>query len=500
MFCESCGTRLDDTATFCTNCGAAVVRLASRQSDQAEPQLSSGTSAEVPRSATQASARGRSALAIPAAMMAAVIVTGVVLYATGVIGGSEAPTTVVATTIADEVTEETAVEEVLVETECGPLVVGTILPVTGTLEFLGPPMIAAADLAAEDINRRFRGVELYQGDSGDTSTDTADTEVDRLLASGAQVIVGAASSAVSLTVIDKITSAGVVQFSPANSSPKLTTYPDNGLFFRTAPSDVTQARILAKLVAEDGGGTVSVLHRGDDYGRGISEEFELYYSAGAVNVWEYDPDKPHFDVLVPLAARAYEPDSVVIIGFQESAEIIQLLEKDGFSGRNGFGPSIYLADGGIYGLEKLVDDPTILNGVQGVVPEVDLDGKPEMVELTRRLDAVGVDGYYSYGAETYDAIVISALAAQLAGCDEFGRFDGTTIAANIPRVTGDGEKCYDYINCQYLIESGVPIDFQGLGGPYDFDANGDPVVASFRVATYGFDGVDTTRDRYYFSS
>lgn len=498
MFCESCGTTLDNTASFCTSCGAAVVRLASRQSGQAEPQLSSGTSAEVPRSATQASARGRSALAIPAAMMAAVIVTGVVLYATGVIGGSEAPTTVVATTIAEEVIEEVA-EEVMEVTWCGPLVVGTILPVTGTLAFLGPPMIAAADLAAEDINLtgsgRFRGVELYQGDSGDTSTDTADTEVDRLLASGAHVIVGAASSAVSLTVIDKITSAGVVQFSPANSSPELTTYPDNGLFFRTAPSDVTQARILAKLVAEDGGGLVSVLYRDDDYGRGIFDEFFRAYFGGGINGWVYSDSSFENEV-----AMVGDSDAVVIIGFEESAEIIQLLDKYGFSGRNGFGPSIYLADGGMYGLEKLVDDPTILNGVQGVVPEVDFVNN-EMGLFTRRLDAYGVDdGYYSYGALTYDAIVISALAAQLAGCDESGSFDGTTIAANIPRVTGDGEKCYDYINCQYLIESGVQIDFQGLGGPYDFDANGDPVVASFRVATYGFDGVDTTRDRYYFSS
>ena len=48
---------------------------------------------------------------------------------------------------------------------------------------------------------------------------------------------------VSLSVIDKITGAGVVHFSPANTSDQLTTYNDKGLYFRTAPPDVLQGRV-----------------------------------------------------------------------------------------------------------------------------------------------------------------------------------------------------------------------------------------------------------------
>ncbi|MEM8619534.1 MAG: ABC transporter substrate-binding protein, partial [Actinomycetota bacterium] len=86
----------------------------------------------------------------------------------------------------------------------GILTVGTILPVTGDLAFLGPPEVAGAELAVADINEAGGvldgDVVLVQGDSGDTTTDTANLEVDRLLAAGADVIVGAASSAVSKTV------------------------------------------------------------------------------------------------------------------------------------------------------------------------------------------------------------------------------------------------------------------------------------------------------------
>ena len=131
----------------------------------------------------------------------------------------------------------------------GVLNIGTIFPVTGDLAFLGPAEVAGAELAIQDINAAGgvfgADVVINQGDSGDTTTDTAAVEVDRLLAEGADAIIGAASSAVSFTVIDRITSAGVIQFSPANTSPDFTTFDDGGLYFRTAPSDLVQGRVLA---------------------------------------------------------------------------------------------------------------------------------------------------------------------------------------------------------------------------------------------------------------
>jgi ABC-type branched-subunit amino acid transport system substrate-binding protein len=123
--------------------------------------------------------------------------------------------------------------------------VGTLLPETGSLAFLGPPEFAGVHLAIQDINAAggVNGQEIpdaIDGDSGDTETDTASQTVDRLLdpPGNVDVIIGAASSSVTKTVIDKITGAGVVRFSPANTSPDFTDYPDHDLYFRTAPSDV----------------------------------------------------------------------------------------------------------------------------------------------------------------------------------------------------------------------------------------------------------------------
>ncbi|MGH2685107.1 MAG: ABC transporter substrate-binding protein, partial [Actinomycetota bacterium] len=107
----------------------------------------------------------------------------------------------------------------------GKLVIGTLLPETGSLAFLGPPEFAGVDLAVEEINAAGgvlgEDVTVIDGDSGDTTTDIANQTVDRLLQQNVDAIVGAASSGVTLTVIDKIVGAGVIQFSPANTAKSL---------------------------------------------------------------------------------------------------------------------------------------------------------------------------------------------------------------------------------------------------------------------------------------
>lgn len=395
----------------------------------------------------------------------------------------------------DDATEEVTEESVSTDCAVDTLNIGTILPVTGSLAFLGPPEVAASGFAVEDINAAGgvlgNQVVINQGDSGDATTDTANTEVDRLLAAGAQVIIGAASSGVSLTVIDKITSAGVVQFSPANTSPTLTTYDDKGLYFRTAPSDLLQGRVLANLVIEEGSTSAAVLYRNDAYGVGLAEAFKADFEAAGGTVpefIEYAEGTEAFDAEVDKVVAA-NPDAILIVGFAETGPILNTMHE------RGVGPTakkVYGVDGNIAGLDKLVSDVSILAGMKGTTPSVDLT---TIGDFVARLDAAGVDGVYDYGAETYDAIVISALAAEIAGCA-----DGVSIGAQINGVTKDGEKCTDFASCLSLVQAGTDIDFDGLGGPYEFVEAGEPAAASFRIITYGAAGADTSLDKYVFAS
>ena len=180
------------------------------------------------------------------------------------------------TSAAEEVASdtETAVEDVTDECAATSLVLGTLLPATGDLAFLGPPEFAGVELALEEIDAAGgvlgSPVTYIEGDSGDTTTDIASQTVDSQLAQGVNAIIGAASSDVSLTVIDKITTNGVVQFSPANTAPILTTYEDNGLYFRNSPSDVLQGAVIAQSAVDAGITNMAVVARQDPYGEGLA--------------------------------------------------------------------------------------------------------------------------------------------------------------------------------------------------------------------------------------
>lgn len=229
----------------------------------------------------------------------------------------------------------------------GVLKFGSILPQTGSLAFLGPPEFAAAELAVADLNAAGgvlgADVEYEPGDSGDTSTDTASQTVDRLLGLNVDAIIGAASSSVSLTVIDKIAAAGVVQFSPANTAPTFTDYDDKGLYFRTAPSDKLQGNLVGQLVADDGNSTAYILALDDAYGNGlagfVSETLERV-GVEIVGQKIYDPKATSFDAEVNDVA-ALDPDAIVLITFDEGSRILRTMVEAGI------GPN----DKNVYGVD-----------------------------------------------------------------------------------------------------------------------------------------------------
>ncbi len=232
----------------------------------------------------------------------------------------------------------------------GILTIGTLLPETGNLAFLGPPEIAAVQMAVEEINGAggFKGqdVKLVEGDSGDTTTDAAIQTVTRELAEGVDAIIGAASSSVSASVIDQVTGAGVTMFSPANTSKQFSDYPDKGLYFRLGPSDILQGQVLAEVVAEDDNASVVILNFDDDYGNGLAEDFAASFTAGGGEVLDtivYDPQAQTFDSEVQEAIAA-DADAIVLIGFDESSRVLVALVEQG-AGPNEI--PTYLVDGNI---------------------------------------------------------------------------------------------------------------------------------------------------------
>jgi hypothetical protein len=219
----------------------------------------------------------------------------------------------------------------------GPLKFGMLLPLTGSLAFLGPPEVAGVQLAVNEINEAGgvlgAPVELVPGDSGDTSTNIASQTVASHQQAGVNAIIGAASSDVTKTVIDTVTQAGILMFSPANTSNSFTTYADNGLYFRTAPPDLMQGQVLADLMTKEGNQSVGILAQNGEYGTGLAQVIaDNLKNAGlgddVVKQVYYDPNASDFSDVVQQMVDL-NPDAIAVIGFDESARIIQVMNEQG---------------------------------------------------------------------------------------------------------------------------------------------------------------------------
>jgi branched-chain amino acid transport system substrate-binding protein len=364
----------------------------------------------------------------------------------------------------------------------GVLNVATVLPETGNLAFLGPPEFAGAELAIQEINDAGGAlgteVTLDQGDSGDTSTDIANQTVDRQLAAGADAFIGAASSGVSFTFIDKLVENCKIHFSPANTSPDFTDYEEDDLYFRTAPSDVLQGRVLADLMIEEGVTTASFMALQDPYGEGLLQySTEPFADQGGeiVDSFTYDPQAAEFSAEVDRVVSG-DPEALVIIGFEETSKILTALFEAGYT--PAAGKQIFLVDGNVGNALGEQLPAGSMEGIRGTLPAAEITG--DFQDRLLAVDPELID--FSYGPETYDAVIIVALAAQIAGTD-----DPAAIAAQINGVTRDGEKCTTYAECVALIEAGTDIDYDGPSGPQTFGPEGEPTEASFKILTYDAD-------------
>lgn len=356
-----------------------------------------------------------------------------------------------------------------------PLRIGSLLPTTGSLAFLGPPEIAGVNLGIEEVNKAGgvlgKPVEVIHRDSGDTKTDIATQSTSALLGQGVSAIIGAASSGVSKTVINQITGAGVIQFSPANTSPDFTTWDDKGLYWRTAPSDVLQGKVLGNYMATCGAQTVGMIVLNDAYGTGLAKNIKsAFEAAGGQVVAEelFNEGDTQFSSQVDKVIAA-KPDAIALITFDQAKSIVPLMTGKGVKPTQ-----MFLVDGNTSDYSKDFQAGT-LKGARGTIPGTfaQEDFKKKLLAIDPALKD------YSYAGESYDAVNLIALAAESAKSTK-----GVDIAAKLKEVSEGGEKCTSYAACVTLIREGKDADYDGQSGPVTFSDAGDPTEAYIGIYEY----------------
>jgi len=367
------------------------------------------------------------------------------------------------------------------------MLVGTILPQTGNLSFLNPPEQAGVGLAVADINSA-GGVNgsdacIIEADSGDSTDLSVSTNgAQQLIDAGVSVAVGAASSSVSLNIVDKFTSAKITEISPANTAAALSGY--SPFYWRTAPPDSVQGSALGQLITGDGNSNVACLVFNDAYGTGLRDftQSEIEATGGTVVYGakgagqEFPPGQASFSSEV-TAALATNPDAIVILAFDETKAIIPELVAQGWDMSK-----TYFVDGNTSDFGKDFDPGTLVNA-QGTIPgaQPNDDLKARFVDWYKSVQG-GDLADFSYAAESYDATTLAALAAVKAKSNV-----SADIQANLAAVSGanGGEECTTFADCSKLIADGKDIHYKGASGIGPFNEKNEP--SSAFIGIYKFD-------------
>ncbi len=186
----------------------------------------------------------------------------------------------------------TAAAALIAGTAHADIKVGVILGFTGPIESLTPTMADSAELAFAEISNSGlllggESITSVRADSTCVDSSAATAAAERLVNSDNVVaIMGADCSGVTGAIAKNVGAPnGVAMISPSATSPGLSNIEDNGVFFRTAPSDARQGVVLADIVMARGIDTVAVTYTNNDYGKGLADAFATAYRAvGALSL------------------------------------------------------------------------------------------------------------------------------------------------------------------------------------------------------------------------
>lgn len=338
--------------------------------------------------------------------------------------------------------------------------IGIILGFTGPLESITPAMGDAAEMAIAEVNAAGTlldgsTVSAVRGDSTCIDAAAATAAAERLVTGdNVNAIMGADCSGVTGAILQNVAVPnGVVMVSPSATSPGLSTAEDNGLFFRTAPSDARQGVVMADILTDRGISEVAVTYTNNDYGKGLADSFAAAFAeaGGTVTI-----NAPHEDGKADYSAEVASLASaggeiLVVAGYvdQGGRGIIQSsLDTGAFD-------TFYLVDG-MYGDSLIENIGADLDGSFGALPGTDSNGATVFQEMAA---AAGIDGTSAFAAESYDAAALIMLAMQAAGSSNSADFKETLMdVANAP---GEPIQPGELAKALEILANGGDIDYVG---------------------------------------
>ena len=355
---------------------------------------------------------------------------------------------------------------------------GVILGFTGPIESLTPDMAAGAEMAMAEVSASGNllggmTVTPIRKDSTCVDAAAATAAAEELIAEGVAGIFGADCSGVTGAILQNVAVPnGMVMVSPSATSPGLSTVEDNGLFFRTAPSDARQGVVMAELLKEQGVGSVALSYINSDYGKGLADSFQAAYEGmgGTVTISAaHDVGKGDYSAEVAALSSA-GGERLVVAGYvdQGGGDIVRAsIDAGAFD--------LFHFPDGMIGDALPATFGADIDGSYGQAPGSDNPGYQTFVSL-----ANGFNGEGTYASESYDAAALILLAMQAAGSTDPNIYkeyvESVANAPGEPIMPGELGKALE------ILAAGGDVDLIGATGVEL--VNGGEAAGSYRVVTF----------------
>jgi branched-chain amino acid transport system substrate-binding protein len=367
--------------------------------------------------------------------------------------------------------------------------VGMVVSLTGAAGRFGQAASKSVELAFGELNKAAgaQGIagcrlafEVRDAQSqGAVAVDQARQLVDL---KKVPAIIGGIISSVSIPVVTSVTApAGVVQISPASTSPTLTRLANEGTtkgwFFRTITSDALQGTAAAKYAMDQGMRTLTIIHVNNDFGVNMLAEFRKAYEAlggKILSVTPYNAQQPSYAAEVTNALKT-DPPALYFIGYPgDGTTIVRTWIQQG-------GPQRFLLNDGMNAADFIKGvGPQFLNNAFGTSSGTTRTPSTEFFASAYPAMSGGFDAGAPAADRAFDAGAILGLAIAQAG-----KFDAASIRDAIRKVTDPGGEVVHagpqgFARALQLIREKKPVRYVGVIGPVQFDRNGD-IVGPFRT-------------------
>lgn len=379
--------------------------------------------------------------------------------------------------------------------------VGMVVSLTGPAGRFGQAASKSVELAFGELNKAAGAtgiagcrlaVDLRDAQSqGSVAVDQARQLVDL---KKVPAIIGGIISSVSIPIVTSVTGpAGVVQISPASTSPTLTKLAaegkTNGWFFRTITSDALQGTAAAKYAIDQGMKTLTVIHVNNDFGVNMLAEFKRAFEAlggKIVSITPYNAQQPSYNAEVTNALKG-DPPALYFIGYPgDGTTIVRTWIQQG-------GPQKFLLNDGMNAADFIKGvGPQFLANAFGTSSGTTRTPSTDFFASAYPAMSGGFDAGAPAADRAFDAAAILGLAIAHAG-----KFEAAAIRDSIRKVTEPGGEVVHagpqgFARALQLIREKKPVRYTGVIGAVQFDRNGDIVgpfrtwrIANGEVATVG---------------